>query len=102
MADYYPDAETNVKIRDLEEKQRILQDRVFLLGKNIVETKESHEKKLLEMKKELEELKQKVERIVSFIETLSGEFSKFARKEDVEILAKQMKIFQPLAKVRKT
>jgi hypothetical protein len=91
----------NTKIRDLEEKQRILQDRVFLLGKNIIETKEKNEKRILEIKKDIEEIKQKVDRMTSFIETISSEFSKFARKEDVEILAKQAKMFQPLAALKK-
>ena len=49
----------------------------------------------LEIKKEMEILKTSTERLVSFLETASGEFSKFARKEDVEILAKQAKMFQP-------
>jgi len=31
------------------------------------------------------------------METISGEFSKFARKDDLEILAKQAKMFQPFA-----
>jgi hypothetical protein len=37
----------------------------------------------------------------SFTETLSGELSKFARKDDLEILSKQAKMFQPLEFVRK-
>lgn len=90
-------ADPNTKLRDLEEKQRILQDRVLLLGKSAIDNKEKTDQKILEIKKDIETLKQKVDRINSFIETISGEFSKFARKEDLEILAKQAKIFQPLA-----
>jgi len=37
----------------------------------------------------------------SFLETASAEFSQFARKEDLEILSKQAKMFQPLEFVRK-
>ena len=46
--------EINAKMRDLEEKQRILQDRVFLLGKNIIDFKGDTNKKVIEIKKELE------------------------------------------------
>ena len=85
------------KIHDIEEKQRILKDRLLLLGQNLIETKEEVNEKLLELKKEIQLLKQNTERLISFIETASSEFSKFARKEDVEILAKQLRMLKPFA-----
>ena len=88
--------DVNVKVRDIEEKQRILQDRILLIGENLIEIKEKNREKMLEMKKDIEELKQKTQRIISFIETISEEFSKFAKKDDLEILIKQAKMFQPL------
>jgi len=42
-----------------------------------------------------------MEKTISFLETASSEFSKFARKEDLEILSKQAKMFQPLKLIRK-
>ena len=53
------------------------------------------------IKKELEIIKKNMERLISFLETASSEFSKFASKEDLEILTKQAKMFQPLEFVRK-
>ena len=88
--------EMMMKIRDLEEKQRVLRDRLILIGRNLIETKEETNEKLLEIKREIEILKQNMERMISFLETVSSEFSKFARKEDLEILSKQAKMFQPL------
>ncbi len=85
-----------IKIRDLEEKQRILKDRLLLIGQNLIDTKEQHNGKIIDLKKDVEIIKNDVEKIKSFLETISGEFSKFARKEDVEILSKQAKMFQPL------
>ncbi|MBU2562268.1 MAG: hypothetical protein KKF68_01240 [Nanoarchaeota archaeon] len=93
--------EINIKIRDLEEKQRIMKDRLLLIGKNLIETKEKNSEDILELKKSIDEIKNNLERIKSFLETASNEFSKFARKEDLEILAKQAKMFQPLEFVRK-
>jgi len=84
------------ELRDLEEKQRVLRDRLILIGQNLIEIKEKSEEDILEIKKDLEKMKQDLERIKSFSETISGEFSKFARKEDLEILMKQAKMFQPL------
>ena len=93
--------EVNIKVRDLEEKQRILKDRLLLIGQNLIEIKEKSNQNILEMKKDIEILKQNIERTTSILEMASSEFSKFARKEDLEILSKQAKMFQPLEFVRK-
>ncbi len=94
-------ADVSSKLRDLEEKYRVLKDRTLLIGQNLIDIKEANDKKMLMIKKDIEALKNGMERLVSFIETASQEFSKFARKEDVEILYKQAKMFQPLEFVRK-
>lgn len=94
-------SEASIKIRDLEEKQRILKDRLLLIGRNLIEIKEKTDSKLLEIKKDIESLKLNTERTVAFLESISSEFSKFARKEDLEILTKQAKMFQPLEFIRK-
>jgi len=91
----------NVRFRDLEEKNKMLKDRILLIGQNLIETKEKVSEDILEIKKDIEILKRSIERLVSFLETASAEFGKFARKEDLEILAKQAKMFQPLEFVRK-
>jgi len=86
----------NAKMRDIEEKQRVLRDRLLLIGQNLVEIKDNTNKKILEIKKDVEIMKQNIERMSSFLETVSNEFSRFAKKEDLEILTKQAKMFQPL------
>ncbi|HJX50705.1 MAG TPA: hypothetical protein VJ438_04540 [Candidatus Nanoarchaeia archaeon] len=90
-------SEINTKVRDIEEKQRILKDRILLTSQNLIEMKDKTESKIIEIKKDVEILKQKIDRMLSFIETISSEFSKFARKDDLEILAKQARMFQPFS-----
>lgn len=94
-------AEVSTKLRDLEEKQRILKDRMLLIGQNLIDVREKVHKEILDIKKDIESLKQNSERLTSFMESISEEFSKFARKEDLEILSKQAKMFQPLEFIRK-
>ncbi|MCK5043999.1 hypothetical protein KAR52_03300 [Candidatus Pacearchaeota archaeon] len=94
--------QSNIQIRDLEEKQRILKDRLLLIGQNLVEMKEKNDQQILEIKKDMGIIKQSMERMMSFLETASSEFSKFARKEDLEILSKQAKMFQPLEFIKKS
>ena len=107
MAEEYNDYQTPymsdaaIRVRDLEEKQRILKDRLLLIGQNLIDTREKHQQSILEIKKELEIIKQNMDRLITFLETASAEFSKFARKEDLDILAKQARMFQPLEKLKK-
>jgi len=85
----------DIRVRDLEEKQRIQKDRLLLIGQNLIEIREKNKEAILEIKKDIEIIKQNMQRLISFLETASAEFQNFARKEDVEILAKQAKMFQP-------
>ncbi|HTY44007.1 MAG TPA: hypothetical protein VMC80_02090 [Patescibacteria group bacterium] len=94
-------SDINIRIKDIDEKQKAMKERVLLIGENLVELKESTEAKILEIKKDLEILKQNMERTVAFLETASKEFSKYAKKEDLEILSKQAKMFQPLELIKK-
>ena len=93
--------ETALRLRDLEEKQRVLRDRLLLIGENLVDVKEETNEKMIEIKKDIQNLKQTLERVLSFLESFSSEISSFARKEDLQILAKQAKMFQPLEFVTK-
>lgn len=94
--------EINAKIRNLEEKQRIIKDQLLLIGQNLIEIKGKNIQNTLEIKKEIEIMKEKMKRTISFLEMISNELSKFAKKEDLEILSKQAKMFQPLEFVRKS
>jgi len=94
--------EVNTKMRDLEEKQKILKNRLLLIGENLVDIKENTNHKITKIKKDIEMIKRSMEKLISFLETASGEFPKFARKEDLNVLIKQAKMFQPLEFVRRS
>lgn len=89
------------KLKDLEEKYRVLKDRTLLIGQNLIEMKENSDKRMLEIKKDIEALKNSMQRLAAFMETASEEFSKFARKDDLDILYKQARMFQPLEFIKK-
>lgn len=89
-----------LKIRDLEEKQRILKDRIILLGKNIITIKEKHQEEITEIKKNMEIMKNTIERLRDFLETLSSEIPNFAKKQEIEILKKQAIMFQPMERLK--
>jgi len=93
---YNQGSDVNFRLKDLEDKQNLIKDRLLLVGHNLIESKEHFNDKIIEIKKDMEILKRSTERLLSFLENASKEFSKFARKEDLEILSKQAKMFQPL------
>ena len=94
----YNESFSNLQLNDLEEKQNILRERLLLIGKNLVETKEESVEKILDIKKDLELMKHDIERMKSFVDSISSQMGKFAKKEDLEILARQLKMFRPFAK----
>lgn len=91
----------NANVRDIEDKQRVMKDRLLLIGQNMIEIKEKTNQQILQIKKDIETIKDSLERLSSFVETISNEISKYAKKDDLEILAKQAKMFQPMDFVRK-
>ncbi|NCN86586.1 hypothetical protein GW932_02035 [archaeon] len=101
-ANYSEDQYGASSIRDLEERNRNLKDRLILIGQNLIDFRDKTEDEILEMKKDIETLNNNVEKIRDFIETLSGEVGKFAKKEDLDILVKQAKMFQPMEFVKKS
>ena len=81
-----------INLMDLEERQRIIKDRLILIGQNLIDFKEKNEEELLELKKDFEILKRSLEKIKDFVETISSEFQKFAKKEDLEKLKSKKNI----------
>ena len=88
--------ELALKLRDLEEYQKLSKERLLLLGQNLLEMQEKNSEDINEIKKNLQILKDDVKRMKSTVEILSEEVSKSARKEELAILARQYKMFQPL------
>ncbi len=91
-----PQSSAEMNFMDLEERQKIIKDRLILIGQNLIDFKGKYEDEIISLKKDIEELKENMGRIKDFMETASSEFQKFARKDDLEILRKQAKMFQPL------
>ncbi|MEA3414461.1 MAG: hypothetical protein U9Q99_02970 [Nanoarchaeota archaeon] len=83
-------------IKNIEERQKILKDRLLLVGQNLIEFKEQNSEEILNLKKQVSEIVRNLEKLEGFLKTISSEISKFAKKEDLEILKKQAKMFQPL------
>lgn len=92
--------EFNTRLNDIEEKQRILKDRTLLIGENLISTKESLEKQLSEIRKQLKDIEFSIKTADQTSRRIVNELNNLARKSELEILEQQAKIFQPLEFVR--
>ena len=88
--------ELALKLRDLEEGQKLSKERLLLIGKNIIDFQEKNDSEITEIKKALQEIKDDMKRVKNIVQNLSEEISKSARKEELAILERQYKMFQPL------
>jgi hypothetical protein len=89
-------SEFGIRINEIEEKQRLLKDRVLLIGNNLVSTKEDYDKQLLEIKKQLKSLEADIKTIKQLNERIINEIGNFARKSELEVVKRQFKMFEPL------
>lgn len=88
-------SEFNTKLRDLEERQRLIKDRVLLIGGNLVDFKENTVNEVSELKVRTEKIEKEIERMKEIISSLIEESKNYARKSELEILYRQFRMFQP-------
>ena len=88
--------EFGTRMNEIEEKQRLLKDRVLLIGENLISTREEYEKQSLEFKKQIKQMEFEIKSIKQLNKRIVEELDNFARKTELEILERQTKIFQPL------
>ena len=89
-----------VKVRDIEERQRLIRDKLLLIGKNLVESREETERDLTKLKITTETMRQEITRIADILTSLSDELSETAKRSELIILEKQLKMFEPLGFAR--
>ncbi len=90
--DYFSDL--NIRLRDIEEKQHILKDRVLIMGKNLVEEREKSFAESQEMKKSILLLKEENARLKNIIQNLTEQLNKTARKEELMIIQRQLDLLR--------
>lgn len=82
------------KIRDLEEKQRLLKDRLILFGNSLIEIREKSYKEIQELKKNLFQLKEEYSRTKEFIQRIAERADESARKEELLIIQRQLDLLR--------
>ena len=89
-------ADLGTRINEVEEKQRLLKDRLLLIGENLISSKEELDKQNFEFKKQLKQIDADVKDLKQLNKRIIHEIGNFARKSEIEILERQLKMFSPL------
>jgi len=89
-------AEFGTRLNEIEEKQRLIKDRILLIGENLISTKEDSLKQDSEIKKQLKQISSEISVLKQLLARIINELPNLARKSELEILERQMKMFQPL------
>ncbi len=93
--------ELALKLRDLEESHKLMKERVLLIGQNLINSQEKDNEEIIELKKQVQNLNTEIKKLKSSIESISQEVAKSARKEELAILSRQYKMFEPAKSLTK-
>jgi len=90
----------NTKIKDLDEKNSLLNEKTLLLGQSFLKQEDRIIKDLSMLKDELKDLRNEFDRLKEGVNHIIHESANFARKEELKIVEKYMKIWEPLKFVK--
>lgn len=84
----------NTRLRDLEDRLRLLKDRTLLIGKSLIESREKNFSEIQEMKKNINHLTQEKTRLKELTLRLAEQINNSAKKEDLLILQRQLDLLR--------
>lgn len=86
----------NTKLADLESKHELLRERVITLGDSFVKNRDRLKKETNSLKDDLREIKNSLLDLHEKLGHLISETENFARKEELRIVEKYMRLWEPL------
>ena len=97
---YSQETDFNTRLRDIEERSRLVRERVLLLGNNLISSRQELDDELHEIKRENAEIKREIDKIKKTTNSLLAEFNKFVKRDELTIVERMLKDFEPLKFVR--
>ncbi|MFH1425139.1 MAG: hypothetical protein ABIG28_00200 [archaeon] len=87
-------SDINTRIRDIEEKQSLLKDRMRLISESFVKERDKNFDEMQDMKKTVEKLKMDNDRMKEILTRIGELVNGTARKEELMILQRQFDLFR--------
>jgi hypothetical protein len=91
----------NTRLRDVTERNRLIRERVLLLGKNFISSRQELEDEINSLKKDNSIIKKELTRQKKISNNLLTEFNKFVKRDEMMLVERMLKDFQPLEFTRK-
>ena len=91
----------NTRLKDTEERNKLIRERVLLLGKNLISSRQDIEGDLKNIKQENIQIKEDLEKLKKTSRALLSEFNKFVKRDELAAVERMLKDFQPLEFMRK-
>jgi len=95
-------SEFNTQLRDIDERNRLIRERVLLLGKNLITIKSNLEEELEKIKRENSKILEELEKMKRTSKNINFEIEKFVKREEMAVIERMLKDFQPLEFLRKS
>jgi hypothetical protein len=84
----------NTRIRELEERQRLLKDRTFLIGRGVVDVKEKASLELRELRKAVTILQQENIQLKETLQLMTEKLNNTANKEEFQMVMRQLNLLR--------
>ena len=94
-------SELGTRMRDVEERTNSIKERTLLINSNLIDSKEELEQRVSSIEKQNSLISQELKKINSTIQNLTSEINNFVRKDQIILVERMLKDFQPLEFIRK-
>lgn len=86
----------NTRLRDIEEKTRIIKDRISLIGNNLVSSKEELEQEIQNLKTQQNKNQKEIQNLKTLLSNLIEQTDTFVKKQEIIPIERMLQTFQPL------
>ena len=93
-------AEFSTRLNDMEERQRLLKERVLMLSRTLLKQGDKIGKEFSLIKEDLKLVTDSLDKMKDAINHIVSESTEFARREELKVIEKYMKLWEPLRYAR--
>jgi hypothetical protein len=93
-------ADLSTKLKEIDERNRILKERISLLSQTFLKREDRNNKEFAFIKEELNSLRLETGRLKEAVQHIISESAGFARKEELKVIERYAKMFEPVKFVK--
>jgi hypothetical protein len=94
-------SDLGTRLRDIEERTSSLKERLNLINSNLIEIKENTDQRINLIEKQNSLLSSEIRKLSFNSQSLMSEMNNFVRKDEIILIERMLKDFQPLDFVRR-